>query len=330
MRRLSKRDRLLGAIAGHAVDRPPVALWRHWPVDDQEPTLLARATIAFQELYDFDFIKVSPSSSYCIRDWGAVDSWQGHYHGTREYGARVIREPGDWRLLKLLNPQSGALGALLDALRQIRERVGQAVPIIQTVFSPLSQAKNLAGEETLLAHLRTAPEEVEAGLQIIEETTARFMGAALEDGIDGVFYAIQHLQAHLLSAEEYRRFAVPQDLRLLDVASKGWLNVLHLHGENILFDLPSEYPVQVVNWHDRETSLSLAQGKTLFKGAVCGGIRQEQTLVLGTPEDVEAEVLDAIEQTDGRRLVIGTGCVTPTTAPYGNLRAARQAVELVS
>jgi len=32
-----------------------------------------------------------------------------------------------------------------------------------------------------------------------------------------------------------------------------WLNVLHIHGTNVMFDLVRDYPCQIVNWHDRET-----------------------------------------------------------------------------
>lgn len=63
---MSKRERLEAAFAGEQVDRPPVALWRHWLVDDQHGAELARATLEFQRCYDFDFIKVTPNSEFCI------------------------------------------------------------------------------------------------------------------------------------------------------------------------------------------------------------------------------------------------------------------------
>jgi uroporphyrinogen decarboxylase len=51
-------------------------------------------------------------------------------------------------------------------------------------------------------------------------------------------------------------------------------------------------------------------------------------MVRGTPEQVRAEAQAAFVQTDGGcRWVLGTGCVTPITAPWGNLWAAREAVE---
>ncbi len=328
MNQMTKRERLGATISGQATDRPPVALWRHWPVDDQSPAELAWATVRFQQQFDFDFVKVTPASSFCIRDWGAADTWQGHYHGTREYGPPVISDVEDWYLLRLLDPQLGALGAQLEALRLIRKGVGPDIPIIQTIFNPLSQAKNLAGQTRLLSHLRQAPDAVEVGLRTIAETTRDFVQAAFQDGyVDGLFFAVQHAQAHLLTREEYGRFGVPHDQLVLNPAAAGWLNVLHLHGSGVYFDLLANYPVHVMNWHDRETWPSLKEGAERFAGAVCGGIRQEETLVLGDAGAVRSEVREAIEQTGGRRLIVGTGCVTPIIAPVGNIHAARQAVE---
>ena len=324
MSEMTKRERLLAAIKRWPVDRMPIALWRHWPVDDQRPSDLAWATVQYQRQFDFDFVKVTPASSYCVRDWGAVDRWNGHYHGTRDYGPRVVTDPEEWYLLKPLDPRRGALGGQLEALRLIRDSLGPHVPIIQTIFNPLSQAKNLAGPDRLLAHLRQAPEAVQAGLRTITDTTVAFVDALLELEIDGIFFAVQHAQAHLLTQDEYHRFGRSYDLSILQRAAAAWLNVLHLHGTHVYFDLLVEYPVQVINWHDRETPPTLAEAKERFSGAVCGGIRQEETLVLGDPQLVQDEVRDAVLQTGGRGLIVGTGCVTPATAPVGNIRAAIQ------
>ena len=103
MKQMTKRQRLEAAFCGEAVDRPPVALWRHWPGDDQRAEDLARAQVAFQQRYDFDFIKVTPSSSYCVQDWGVQDVYLGNNEGTREYTRWVIQEPDDWRRLAPLD-----------------------------------------------------------------------------------------------------------------------------------------------------------------------------------------------------------------------------------
>lgn len=327
MAEMSKRERLQATITGEPTDRVPVALWRYFPGDDQDPVELAASTVAFQRQFDWDFIKVTPASSFCVRDWGVEDSWLGNEEGTREYGRQPITKPRDWHALEQLEPDRGALGAQLRCLELIEGAVGEEVPFIQTIFNPLSQAKNLVGKQHLVAHMRQNPGAVRAGLETITATTVRFIEAARERGIDGIFLAVQHASYQLMSEHEYREFGIPYDRRLLDAVSGLWLNVLHLHGNRVMFDLLGEYPVQVVNWHDRETLPSLREGQGCVQGAVLGGLRQWDTMLRGTPEEVRLEAEEAIEQTGGRRFILGTGCVTPITAPWANLRAARAVVD---
>ena len=326
---LNKHDRLAAAIAGTAVDRTPVALWRHFPGDDQRPADLAAATLAFQSRWDWDFVKVTPASSFCVRDWGVQDRWVGNNEGTREYTRRVIENPEDWRRLPVLDARKESLGGQLECLEQIVAGVGQDTPVIQTIFNPLSQAKNLAGNERLLVHMRRYPEAVRAGLETIAETTSRFVRLALKTGIDGVFFAVQHARYEYMAEHEYVEFGKPYDLGLLETleGAGAWLNVLHLHGNDVMFDLLADYPVQAWNWHDKETPPSLAQGRHKVTGAVLGGLRQWETMLRGDPDQVRAEARAAIEQTNGRGFILGTGCVTPITAPWANLRAVREIVE---
>jgi uroporphyrinogen decarboxylase len=325
---MNKRDRLQAAMRGEvAVDRVPVSLWRHFPVDDQYPDQLAAATLEFQNLYDFDFVKVTPSSSFCIRDWGARDEWRGNPEGTRDYTHRVIARADDWTRLQPLDPRAGALGDQLRALRLIRDGLPPSVPVIQTVFSPISQARNLIGADKFPSHARQYTTELKAALGVITETCLRFVDEAKKIGVDGIFYAVQFASTRIFSEPEYHELGEPHDRKILDAVSDRWLNVLHLHGDDVMFDLISRYPAQVINWHDRETPPTLVDGKKKFKGAVCGGLRQWETMVRGNPDSVRAEAKDAIETMNGRGLILGTGCVTPITTPRANLRAARDVVE---
>jgi uroporphyrinogen decarboxylase len=324
---MTKRERLEASVAGRPVDRLAVALWRHWPGDDQRAEDFARSVLDFQRAFDFDLIKVTAASEYCVADWGAESRWVGNEEGTREWGRRVIQRPEDWTRLKVLDARKGMLNEMVMALRTIgQEAQKEGVPFIMTIFNPLSQAKNLAGPR-LLSHLRQHPAEMKAALDVITESTVRFVTAARERGIAGIFLALQHASYDLLSEAEYREFGRPYDLRILEATQGCWFNLLHLHGSNVMFDLVADYPVQAINWHDQETPPSLKQALGRFPGALVGGLRQIETMLRGTPEQVRAEVEAARTQTGGRRLIVGTGCVTPITAPLGNMRAARAAVE---
>ncbi|MCZ7538730.1 MAG: uroporphyrinogen decarboxylase [Anaerolineae bacterium] len=325
---LSKRERLERAVAGEEIDRVPVALWRHWPGDDQRAADLAEATIAFQRQWDFDFVKVTPASSYCVTDHGVQDRWQGNLEGTREYMRHVVQRSLDWTELRVLDPSRGALGRQLEVLRLLKSAFGEDVPFIQTIFSPLAQAKNIAGRELLIEHLRTAPDRLKTGLNTITESTLRFIDAMRRSGVSGIFYAIQHASHTVMSQDEYREFGRPFDLQILGaLPDTWWLNMVHLHGQAPMFDLIADYPIQAINWHDRECGLSLAEGKLRFGGAVSGGLGRWNPLHNGTPVDVRSQARESIEQTHGRRFILSTGCVIMTTTPQSNIRAVREVVE---
>jgi len=210
----------------------------------------------------------------------------------------------------------------LQCLGEIKARLGRDTPVLQTIFNPLAQARHLAGDELLVEHLRRWPEAVLEGLEIITLSTERFVAACLEKSEDGIFFAVQHASRRMLSAEEYQRFGRPFDLRVLQAAQTGWLNLLHLHGDAVWFDQFCDYPVQVINWHDRETEPTLKQGHRISGKVVCGGLRQWATMVCGDPAQVRDEAADAVHQMTGRNLILGTGCVCPVVTPWLNLRAA--------
>ena len=327
---LSHRERLLACLNNDsALDRIPVALWRHFPVDDQNPITLAAATLNYQQQFDFDLVKVTPASSFCLRDWGVEDKWEGDPEGTRRYTKRVVLSPKDWEKLPVLRPNSPHLARQLECLKILRKELGAETPILQTIFNPLAQAKNLAGGETLLVHMRQYPEALLKGLEIIAESTRQFIEAAMGNGIDGIFYAIQHAQSHLLSAGEFEKFSLPFDKTLLSSAHDLKFNMVHLHGQNVLFAQVNSLPMNFLNWHDRDTDWSLTKGQKQFDGVVCGGLKRE-TVVLGTQEEILAEIKDAMLQTQEHRFLLGTGCVVPITAPYGNIKAVRTSVEQVT
>jgi len=324
---LSHTERLRVTLAGGKPDRIPVAFWHHLPVDDQDPRKFAEAVIAFQKQFDFDLVKITPASSYCLKDWGVIDEWQGKDEGTRSYSNYVIQHPEDWGELKILDPYKNHLGGQLKSLEILKEAFGKQTPYLQTIYNPLAQAKNLVGAENLLSHIRKYPEAVHEGLKIIQSTTIRFINALKDLGVSGIFYAIQHASYRILTEEEYRVFGTFYDLPILESADDLWANIVHLHGFEVMFDLIADYPAQIINWHDRETKPSLAEGLNRFKGTVCGGLSRINTMVLGNDKKIKREVVDAVDQTNGKRFILSSGCVLPLTTPFGNINYARNVVE---
>jgi len=328
---MNKRERLEKTIAGEVTDRVPVSLWRHFPGDDQRAGDFAAATIEWQRRYDWDFVKVTPASSFCLTDYGVQDRWVGSIEGTREYTRQVVSKSLDWTALRPIDPSRSALSRQIDALKVIQGELGAETPVIQTIFSPLAQAKHIAEPGLLLKHMRTAPDRFKSGLNAITESTVRFIDAIRRTGIAGIYYAVQLGSYADMSAEEYNTFGRPYDLQILRAIPKEWwFNMLHLHGDAPIFDIFTDYPVQAINWHDTETEPDLGAGKRKFKGAVCGGLGHWDTVHNGTPAEVREQARRAFDLTESRRLILSTGCVTMITSPISNLRTVRDVVEAKS
>ena len=325
---MEKRERLEKTIAGEPTDRVPVALWRHWPGDDQRAADLARSSVDFQKIYDWDFVNVTPSSSFCVTDYGAQDQWEGALDGSRIYTKRVIERSLDWTGIRALDPMRGALGRQQDSLRLICDEFGEEVPVIQTIYSPLVQAEAIAGKETLIRHMRTQPDRVHSGLSIITDSTLRFIESLKRLPLAGIYFAIQHASYMVMSEDEYKIFGLPYDRKILEILpAKWWLNVTHLSGELPMFKFAYELKAQVIHWHDQKSEPTLAQGKTLFDGAVCGGLAEWDHIHQGTPTSIREAARTAIHETNGRRLILAPGSNVPITSPLSNIRAVREAVE---
>jgi len=309
-------------IQGIKTEQTPVAFWRHFPVDDQSPDTLAKATFEFQRTFDFDFVKISPSSSFCIKDWGAIDEWKGHPEGVRDYIKHPFNNPGLLENIAPLDPKLGFLGKQLECCNLLRNSIPHNTPLLQTVFSPIAQLKNLVGKINLPLFFRTHPDLTMHALRIITQTTGEWILQLFKTGVDGVFYATQLADLNILTRDEYRLFGRPFDIQLLNICGDFRLNLLHIHGSDIMFDEMADYPVQIFNWDQSAGELDLKGAQSKTNTVVCGGMERITTMLLGDTNEVERAFLDAMRQTDGKHFILGANCVLMQATPYGNIDKA--------
>jgi uroporphyrinogen decarboxylase len=302
-----------------------VAIWRHIPNDDLDPGKLAAYTVAFQKKWDCDLIKLMPSGTYGVEDWGAVTEYRGLWNGAREVVKPAVMRTEDWTRLPDLDVRKGSYGQQNQALAAAAKELGGQAPILQTLFSPLTTARKLA-TDGLYADIRRAPDVVHKALELITDVTIRFALDALAAGAHGFFLATQLASYRMLQEGEYESFGRAYDLKVFDaLRGKTRFNMVHVHGEDIMFDLLSGYPVDMMNWHDRLTEPTIGEAQARFPRLLVGGINESGTLLHGSVQDIENEVRDAIVQTGGRRLMVGPGCVLPVAASDERIEAAVRA-----
>jgi uroporphyrinogen decarboxylase len=324
MAEMSRWERVEAALAGAAVDRPPVSLWHHFPEQDQTAEALANSTRAWQERYDSDFIKFMPPGDYATIDWGLTSAYQGSDSGTRETTHYPVTTADDWRRIAPIPVDRGMHREVIEAARLTNEQLGGTVPLLQTIFSPLTIAMKLS-DGRVLDHLRERPDVVHEALAAITTVTRAMTATTLERGASGVFFATQCATTDLMTVPEYEEFGARYDRQVLDAASASRFTMLHIHGENIMFDALMTYPVHAINWHDRRTTPTLAEGTRRSGKCAIGGIH-EHAIATMTPDEAAAQARDAIAATGGRHVMIGPGCVIPITTPPATIAAVIRAV----
>jgi uroporphyrinogen decarboxylase len=324
---MSHRRRIEAALAFEETDRLPFSFWWHFPNRDRSPRRLAELALALQKELDLDFIKFSPYGLYSVVDWGVTLDVRGGMLTPIEE-TYPIQKPEDWKKLRSFRGDEGEYMIVLESQRIALCEMKGDVPLIQTVFSPLTSALKMAGREKLLRHLREAPEAVHAGLEIITETTRRFAIQTVTRGADGLFFASQTTNEGYLTPREYEDFAKTYDFVVLDaVRDRSWFNLFHLHGDQVMFDQVLDYPVQAFNYHDREFGPPLAEMRKKTDKCLIGGIDRNKVLVEGTPGDVDTQVKDAWKQVNRRGLILAPGCVANVNAKKENVLQLRKSVE---
>jgi len=323
------RERVQAALAMKVADRPPVGAWGHTYREEWSPVDLAAVTVERARRFGWDFVKFQPRASCFAEAFGSVYKPAGHRLKGPVLVSTAVPDLESWRKVELVNPK--ALDDQVESIGLVARELGPGVPVIQTVFSPLTVAGYLVGKSKsrVVRELRKNPELVRPALDRIADALVDFSKRSVEAGAAGVFYAISGYASRDAMPEAlYRELVLPDDVRVLKpLPREAWFNAVHLCGSNLNFGLARDLPAQVISWSvHNQGNPSLAEGKTISGKPVMGGLGQRASLIYGPPAEVEAEARRAVSETGGRGLLVAPGCSVPPRARDANLAAMVSAV----
>lgn len=326
---MNKRERVMAAIRGEPVDRVPVSFWLHNFASEHSAQALTDATVRLYRNYDWDFLKPQSRASCFGEMWGTtiVPSTEQTVMSTvREYALK------DARALGSLEPADAAQGALaeqLDAYLAIRAQIGPEVPIVATIFAPLMVAPFMlaGGREAVLKLMREDPAALERGLAAIGQTLAQHTRRCIAAGIDGIFYATTLATRGLMSVAECRRFQRPFDLPIIEAASGAPVNIMHVCGDNTLFDEFIDYPVSVFSWATTPGNPSLTEVRDRTGRAVLGGLPGKPQIGAMKAEALVERARQSIAATGGRHHLLGPDCSINPGTPEVLMRAVGTAIK---
>ena len=234
-----------------------------------------------------------------------------------------------WRSVSYVNRQ--ALDDQVEAIGMVARELGTDIPVIQTVFSPITVGGYLVGKSKsrVVRELRRHPAVVRPALDKIAQALIDFSRRSVEVGAAGIFYAISgYASRDAMPEAVYRQLVLPYDIGVLDqLPRSAWFNTVHLCGSNLHFGLAHDLPAQAVSWSiHNQGNPSLVEGREISGRPVMGGLGQRSTLIYGPRPKIEAEARGAIAETGGRGLLLAPGCSVPPRVRDANLEALVLAV----
>jgi len=320
---MTKRERVMAALRGDEVDRPPLGFWLHNFATENSAAGLAAESVRLARTFDWDFLKPQSRAQCFAEMWGLTYRPSGERATSYTVMHHPVASAADLARLRPAAPTTGALGEQLEALRAIRAAVGPDVPIVWTVFAPLMILPFLlpGGRAQALDLLRTEPMAVEAAFDAMADTLSAYGRACLAAGADGLFYATNMATRDLLRPDECRRFQRPYDLRILQAVADAPFNLLHVCGAGILFDEFADYPTTAWNWATVPENPSLSAVHRRTGCAVVGGLPAKPTLASTTAGLLAERARAAMREMDGRWLLVGPDCSIDPDTPDALLHA---------
>jgi uroporphyrinogen decarboxylase len=306
---MTKRERVLAAIAGVAVDRVPYSFWYHFPGGDRADEAFVRNEVEFALRFDVDLLKVMHDAPFDLPG-----------------GASHAETVEAFSEIPAIDPRAGHFGLHLAALAAIRERLPDDRPMVDTLFDVYAYAERIT-DQRLAEFIAADREAARRGLESVAESLVRWTDCCLEV-VDGIFLACGASSVGVMDARDLGQLIHPLDCRVLEAAAaRGTTNVVHVHGPGALhFDEVAAMPSHIVNWSDRTTNVSLAEGRRRIPGRCLAGGINEVTAGGATPERIAAEVDDAIAQLGARGMIVACGCAVSTETPAATLDAIGEAV----
>ncbi len=285
---MTHTQRLKAAVAGEHLDRPCAAFWGpHLNLEELNAHDIAYAMIANQEAYQWDFIKFDFSGMYFPEAFGqkmtfpsneTMDAWLNVENWR-------INHSNDWLTLRPIKvKESAVFQRNIEAVKRVCDHYQGDVPVLPTVFSPVSMAGEfVAGyfdQPKLIKMFEYNEKEVAFGLSVIEETLVELMEAYVDAGAAGFFIGMQNGLDVQLGYEKFMKYEFAGTSRIVNaIKDKTWFNMAHLcNGTNTPADREAiewcyDLPVTALNYADTwEHAPSLAEARAKTDKVLVGGI----------------------------------------------------------
>ena len=333
---ITHKQRVQAALEGKILDRPAFAAWGpHMNLVDRNAKDFTRATINYQNSYQFDFVKVMPHGMYFPEAFGQKFKDSAHILDDTWLNVEVgvINDPHEWTKLKVPSMTEGVFAREIEVVKRLADYYQGEVPILPTVFSPFVWMGEMTGgifrQDIIVAHFKYSEEYAKIGMKVINETNEILMEKFVDAGADGFFLGYQAGLAGKMGREMFEEYGKKYDVEnILKIKDRTWFNMAHVcNGDAALSEWYLDYPVEAVNWADQHSEQhSMAEMRQLTDKVLVGGLDhsdhgdvRDVTIKVKSPSDlagsdrakVKARIKRKVEEAlaaAGPKVILSGGC----------------------
>ena len=330
---MTPKERVMNALAGKPVDRPPVAnptnvatvelmdmVDAPFPDACRDPELAARLAatghteLGFDSVMPYFSIIQESSALGCDMQWEEKDNWPT----VRMYNP-IWKGPDDVEIPPgfLSHPDNVAITRSIEILRR---ELGDDVAVIGKTMGPWTLAYHVFGVESFLLMTVDDPDLVMRGLQKLKEISVLFGEAQIAAGADALTFP-DHATGDLVSGEYYRRFLLEIHQEMAERLKVPL--ILHICGNTIdRMDYIAQNGMACFHFdskNDPQEAMDVVDGRI----GLVGNINNPETLYARGPEEVRAEVYRCM---DAGVSMIAPECAVPLATKLENLLEIPRAV----
>ncbi len=330
---MTSRERVLNALEGKPVDRPPVAnptnvatvelmdmMDAPFPDANRDPEMNARLAatgyteLGFDAIMPYFSIIQESSALGCDMQWEQKDNWP-----TVRMTNPIWKGPDDVRIPSGFLEHKDSI-AITRSISILKKEYGEEVAIFGKTMGPWTLAYHVFGVEPFLLMTIDDPNLTMQCLDKLKEISVLFGQAQIDAGADALTFP-DHATGDLVSGEYYRRFLldIHQEMaECLDVPL-----ILHICGNTLdRMDYIAQNGMAMFHF-DSMNDPAEARKIVGDRIGLVGNINNPVTLYSKGPEEVREEVYKCM---DAGIDMIAPECAIPLATKLENLLEIPKAV----
>ncbi len=307
-----QRQAFMDYLSGKPTGTIPGSFWFHNTEDKWEGTAAKDAHLGMLEQTGVDFLKIMDEMRLPFSTIKTASDWD-QYVPPKRHAPHYEKQ--------------------FDVIRRITDALDGEIFTYTTIFSPLRCVGITRGYEMIEAHMAENPKGVARAFFNMGESLAQYAVDCMTAGADSIYYSAKGAERGRFSKEAFETIVLQNDLSEFHaICEHTPYAMVHICGFDMQLEYYYNWPGAAVNWDAHHNDLKLHQGAALFRHPVlCGGMENRSgVLVNGTDDEIRSvvqSVVDAfLNDSHGKRMILGADCTLPTDVSYHRIRVALEAL----